>query len=62
LIKRDKASEGEPMLIAARATLLAAVGAHHPATQEATARLVDYYRSRHRDAEAAQVLAGSDKR
>jgi eukaryotic-like serine/threonine-protein kinase len=62
LIKRDKASEGEPMLIAARATLLATVGAHHPATQEATARLVDYYRSRHRDAEAAQVLAGSDKR
>jgi serine/threonine protein kinase/tetratricopeptide (TPR) repeat protein len=62
LLKRDKAAEGEPMLVAARARLLATVGAKYPATQDATARLVDYYRSRHRDADAAQVLAGSDKR
>ncbi|HTV97572.1 MAG TPA: serine/threonine-protein kinase [Steroidobacteraceae bacterium] len=62
LIKRDKAGEGEPMLVAARARLLATVGVHHPAYREATDRLVDYYRSRHRDADAAQVLAGTDKR
>jgi eukaryotic-like serine/threonine-protein kinase len=62
LIKHDRAAEGEPMLIAARATLLATVGAHHAASQQATARLVDYYRSRHRDADAALVLASSAKR
>ena len=62
LIKREKYSEGEPMLIAARSRLLASVGAHHPATQEATDRLAEYYRSRHRDAEAMQVLADSAKR
>jgi len=52
LIQRDKASEGEPLLVAARSKLLASVGAQHPATQEATARLVQYYRTRHRDSEA----------
>jgi eukaryotic-like serine/threonine-protein kinase len=62
LILRDKAAEGEPMLLAARAKLLATVGPQHPATQQATTWLVDYYRSRHRDAEAARVLAAPDKR
>jgi len=62
LIQRDKASEGEPMLLAARSKLLAAVGPQHPATQQATARLADYYRAHHRDAEAARVLAAPDKR
>jgi len=62
LIKNDKASEGEPMLVAARTQLLATVGAAHPATQLATARLAEYYRSRHRDAEATKVLPASDKR
>ena len=62
LIKHDRAAEGEAMLTAARAKLLATAGARDPATQEASARLVEYYRSRHRDADAAQVLAGSDKR
>jgi eukaryotic-like serine/threonine-protein kinase len=62
LIQRDKAAEGEPMLLAARAKLLAAVGSQHPATQQATARIVEYYRAHHRDAEAAQVLAAPDKR
>jgi len=61
LIKRDRPAEGEPMLVAARRRLLATVGAHHPATQQASARLVEYYRARHRDAEAAQVLADSNK-
>jgi eukaryotic-like serine/threonine-protein kinase len=56
LIKRDKYAEGEPMLAAARSRLLAAVGAHHAATQEATNRLVDYYRATHRDAEAQKIL------
>ena len=62
LIKREKSGEGEPMLIAARARLLASVGARHPATREATDRLAEYYRSRHRDAEAMQVLADTTKR
>jgi hypothetical protein len=62
LIKRDKASEGEPMLVAARTKLLATVGAQHPATQQATEQLAEYYRAHHRDADAARVLAAPDKR
>jgi eukaryotic-like serine/threonine-protein kinase len=62
LIVRDKAAEGEPMLLAARAKLLTTVGPQHPATQQATARLAEYYRAHHRDAEAARVLAAPDKR
>ena len=62
LIKRDKAAEGEPMLVAARSRLLAKLGPQHPATQQATARLVEYYRAHHRDSEAARVLAAPDKR
>jgi eukaryotic-like serine/threonine-protein kinase len=62
LIARDKAAEGEPMLLAARSKLLTTVGPQHPATQQATARLVEYYRAHHRDAEAARVLAAPDKR
>jgi len=62
LLKSNRAAEGEPMLVAARVRLLATVGPHNPATMEATARLADYYRSRHRDAEAAQVLAVPEKR
>ena len=62
LIKSDEAAEGEPMLVNARARLLATVGARDPATQLATVRLAEYYRSRHRDADANKVLAGSDKR
>jgi serine/threonine protein kinase/tetratricopeptide (TPR) repeat protein len=62
LIKRDRLQEGEPMLVAARARLLATVGPQHPATQEASARLVEYYRSHNRPADAAQILAVPDKR
>jgi serine/threonine protein kinase/tetratricopeptide (TPR) repeat protein len=62
LITRDKAAEGEPMLLAARSKLLSTVGSQHPATQQATARLAEYYRAHHRDAEAARVLATPDKR
>jgi tetratricopeptide (TPR) repeat protein len=62
LIQRDKAAEGEPLLVAARSKLLATVGPQHPATQQATARLVEYYRAHHRDADATRVLATPDKR
>jgi serine/threonine protein kinase/tetratricopeptide (TPR) repeat protein len=62
LIQRDKAVEGEPMLLAARSKLLTTVGPQHPATQQATARLVEYYRAHHRDADASRVLAAPDKR
>jgi serine/threonine protein kinase/tetratricopeptide (TPR) repeat protein len=62
LIQRDKAAEGEPMLVGARSKLMATVGLRHPATQQATAWLVDYYRAHHRDADAARVLAEPDKR
>jgi serine/threonine protein kinase len=62
LIQRDEAAEGEPMLLAARSKLVATVGREHPATQQATARLVEYYRAHHREADAARVLAEPDKR
>ncbi len=62
LIARDRAAEGEPMLLAARSKLLTTMGLRHPATQQATARLVEYYRVHHRDAEAARVLAEPDNR
>jgi eukaryotic-like serine/threonine-protein kinase len=62
LIQHDKIAEGEPMLVAARSKLLASVGPQHPATQQATARLVEYYRAHHRDVDAARVLAAPDKR
>jgi serine/threonine-protein kinase len=62
LIKHDKAAEGEPMLLAARARLLATVGPLNAATQQASARLAQYYRAHHRDAEADRVLAAPDKR
>ena len=62
LIARDKAAEGEPMLVEARSKLLSTVGAQHPATQQATAWLVEYYRTHHRNADAARVLASPDKR
>jgi serine/threonine protein kinase/tetratricopeptide (TPR) repeat protein len=62
LIQRDKAVEGEPMLLAARSKLLKSVGPQHPATQQATARLVEYYRAHHRDADAARVLGAPEQR
>ena len=62
LIARDKAAEGEPMLAAARSKLMATAGVRHPATQQATAWLVEYYRTHHRMADAARVLAGADTR
>jgi hypothetical protein len=58
LIKEGKPAEGEPMLAAARARLVATLGVHDTATQEATARLVDYYRSQNRESEAEQILRG----
>jgi serine/threonine protein kinase/tetratricopeptide (TPR) repeat protein len=57
LIARGRAAEGEPMLVAARAKLLAAVGPQHEASLLASARLAQYYRSHHREEDAARVLA-----
>jgi serine/threonine protein kinase/tetratricopeptide (TPR) repeat protein len=57
LILGGKAAEGEPLLIAARKRLLETVGASNAATQWASARLAEYLRAHHRDAEAAEVLA-----
>jgi hypothetical protein len=57
LILRDEAAEGEPMLVAARAELLASVGPDHPFTQWASAHLVQYLRAHHRDDAAVKILA-----
>jgi serine/threonine protein kinase/tetratricopeptide (TPR) repeat protein len=59
LILRDEAAEGESILVAARTKLIATVGPANPGTRWATARLVEYLRAHHRDAEAAAVLAGA---
>jgi serine/threonine protein kinase len=55
LIQRGNAAAGEPLLTDARARLLSSLGAANPATQLASERLADYYRTRHRDADAARV-------
>jgi eukaryotic-like serine/threonine-protein kinase len=57
LILRDRAAEGEPMLVAARLRLIDTVGRKQASTLWASARLADYYRTHHREAEAAQILA-----
>lgn len=62
LIKRGLVFDGEPMLAAARERLLSSVGATNPATLLASARLADYYRSRHRDADAARVSGSTTVR
>src|SRR6202012_4638591 len=56
LIAKDDAAEGEPMLVAARSKLLNSMGPLHPEVILATTRLAQYYRSHHRDADAARVL------
>jgi serine/threonine protein kinase/Tfp pilus assembly protein PilF len=61
LIAAGRAAEGEPMLVAARSKLLSSLGAKDPATRQATARLVEYLRAHHRDADASRVLAAPDK-
>ena len=61
LILGDKADEGEPLLVAARNRLIAAVGTAHPATQWASTRLAEYFHTHHRDAEAAAVLESVHK-
>jgi hypothetical protein len=45
------------MLVAARSKLLKSVGPLHPEVALASQRLAQYYRSHHRDADAARVLA-----
>jgi serine/threonine protein kinase len=57
LIAENNAAEGEPMLVTARAKLLKSLGPLHPEVALASDRLAQYYRSHHRDADAAKVLA-----
>jgi len=61
LIMRGDVAQGEPMLIAARNRLVATLGATAPETAWVSARLADYLRAHHRDAEAATVLASTHK-
>jgi hypothetical protein len=63
LIKSDRAAEGEPMLIAARAQLMATptLGPNNPATLQATARLAEYLKAHHREDAAEKVLHGAAK-
>jgi serine/threonine protein kinase/tetratricopeptide (TPR) repeat protein len=57
LIARGKFAEGEALLTAGQAALLANLGPHDEATQYATERLAAYYRAHHRDDEADKTLA-----
>jgi hypothetical protein len=62
LIAAGNAQDGEPLLTAARERLVSSLGPSDPASQLASARLADYYRSRHRDAEAARISGASAAR
>jgi tetratricopeptide (TPR) repeat protein len=62
LMQEGKDSEGEPMLVAAQSRLQATVGPQHPETQQATSRLVQYYREHHRESDATHLLLLSEKR
>jgi serine/threonine protein kinase/tetratricopeptide (TPR) repeat protein len=55
LILEGNAADGEPLLRAGRARLLATLGEKHAATRWASARLEEYLRARHRDAEALSL-------
>ncbi|HEY0745217.1 MAG TPA: tetratricopeptide repeat protein [Steroidobacteraceae bacterium] len=55
LIEEGRAAEGEPMLVAAQKQLLTTLGPQHPEVIQATNRLTQYYRSHHRDADAAKT-------
>jgi eukaryotic-like serine/threonine-protein kinase len=59
LISEGKASEGEPMLVAAQRQLLKTLGPQHPEVMLATSRLAEYYRAHHRDAEAVKILSSN---
>jgi hypothetical protein len=61
LIMQDRAAEGEPKLVAAQRLLVATLGSSHPEAVQASSRLAEYYRMRHRDAEAARVPTVTDK-
>jgi eukaryotic-like serine/threonine-protein kinase len=59
LISENKATEGEPMLVAAQKQLFTTLGAQHPEVMLATSRLSEYYRAHHRDAEAVKILSSN---
>jgi len=62
LMQAGKDAEGEPLLVAAQSRLQATVGPQHPDTQQATARLVQYFREHHREEDATHLLLLSEKR
>jgi eukaryotic-like serine/threonine-protein kinase len=55
LIQKGDAENGTPLLEGAQRTLVATLGSAHPEARLATTRLAEFYRSRHRDAEAMQL-------
>jgi tetratricopeptide (TPR) repeat protein len=55
-IQKNNAAEGEPLLVDARAKLLARLGPKNWETALATTRLAQYFRDHHRDEEAAKLL------
>ena len=61
LIESGDVAQGEPMLVAARDRLVATLGATAPETAWVSARLAEYLRAHHRDAEATTVLASTHK-
>jgi eukaryotic-like serine/threonine-protein kinase len=57
LIQENKTDEGERKLAAAQKQLYTTLGRQHPEVMLATARLSEYYRAHHRDAEAVKILS-----
>ena len=55
LIAGGRPAAGEPLLAAARSRLLASLGSHHEASVLAGRRLAEYYRTVHREDDAARV-------
>ena len=59
LILRGDAAQGEPLLVQGRERLASQLGVKDRNTVQASNRLIEYYRSRHRDADAACILGAT---
>jgi serine/threonine protein kinase/Tfp pilus assembly protein PilF len=59
LILRGDAAQGEPLLVQGRERLASQLGVRDRNTVQASNRLIEYYRSRHRDADAACILGAT---
>jgi eukaryotic-like serine/threonine-protein kinase len=59
LILRGDAAQGEPLLVQGRERLASQLGVKDRNTVQASNRLIEYYRSRRRDADAACILGAS---